>query len=123
MSSVVIPFSLQAAAALRPPVQESTAAELPQSLLGIWHTRGPAQAVTFTVRPAGPGVAVSAVAVQDGEEAEVTAVARHGGIVSFRLRWRSSGQVCQCALQAVAPDCAQFTWTQVEHQVLERRPA
>lgn len=121
--SLVIPFGLQAAAALRPRTEEATAGDALHSLIGTWHTRGPARAVTFTVRPAGPGVMVSAVAAQDGEEAEVTAVARYGGIVSFRLRWRSSGQVCQCALQAVAPDCVQSTWTQVDHQLLERRPA
>lgn len=121
--SLVIPFSLQAAAALCLPVEEAPAADASRSLVGTWYSRGPARAVTFTIRPAGPGLTVSAVAAQDGEEAEVTAVARHGGIISFRLRWRSSGEVCQCALQAVAPDCVQSTCTRVEHQVLERRPA
>ena len=121
--SVVIPFSLQAAAALRLPAAEVPAADALPTLLGTWHTRGPTRPVTFTIRSCGPGVVVSAVAAQDGEEAEVTAVARHGGIISFRLRWRSSGEVCQCALQAVAPDCVQSTYTHVEHQVLERHPA
>lgn len=120
--SMVIPFSLQAAAVLHLPAPAAPAADAPCSLLGTWHSRGPTRAVTFTIRPAGPGLTVSAVAAQDGEEAEVTAVARHGGIISFRLRWRSSGEICQCALQAVAPDCVQSTCTHVEHQVLERQP-
>jgi hypothetical protein len=121
--SVVIPFSLQAAV-LRHAPQETVAADARHALVGCWRSRDPAaRTVVFTIRPAGPGLGVTAVDSQDGEEAEVSAVASHGQTVSFRLRWRSSGRICQCALQAVAPDSVQYTYTYVEHEVLERRSA
>jgi hypothetical protein len=122
--SVVIPLSLQL-----PAVQPRSHGMVPardarHPLIGSWCTKSEyLRTVIYTIRPAGPGLTVTARDSDTGEEAEVSAVELHGDIISFCLRWRSSGRVCQCAMQAVEPDSMQYTFTYIEHDVLLRRQA